>query len=91
MKSIRRMILFEYLYYVFKILFWSLIISFLINVLIYNGYFKQIGFSFYIPKEAILISIVFTLLFGIILMLYASEKIRHTRLSKETKNEISML
>lgn len=91
MKSIRRMILFEYLYYVFKVLFWALLFSFLVNMLIFHVYFKQIGFSFYIPKEAILISIIFTLLFGIILMFYASEKIRHSRLSKETKNEISML
>lgn len=91
MRSVRRMIFSELIFYGLKILMASIGLSLIANGIFYTFVFQPLGMHFHLEKGSIIISCVAIFIVSLILMLYASHKIRISKLSEEAKNEISLL
>ena len=91
MRSVRRMIFSELIFYGLKILMSSIVLSLIVNGLLYTFMFKPMGMHFHLEKTSIIVCCALILIVSIMLMLYASHKIRISRYSEEAKNEISLL
>ncbi|PXX77266.1 ABC transporter permease [Dielma fastidiosa] len=91
MRSVRRMIFSELIFYGLKILMSSILLSLIVNGLLYTFMFKPMGMHFHLEKTSIIVCCALILIVSIMLMLYASHKIRISRYSEEAKNEISLL
>lgn len=91
MRSVRRMIFSELIFYGLKILMASIVFSLIANGIFFTFVFKPLGMHFHLEKGSIMICCAAVFIISLLLMLYASHKIRVSKPSEEAKNEISLL
>ncbi len=91
MKNVRRMLAAEYLLYFVSVFACALICSQLLNMFVYHTFFASIGLKFFVPRNMMLIMFGAGILIGMLLILFASYKVKHFSYHQGLKNEISLL
>lgn len=91
MRSIRKMILGEILYYTLRIFVIAIPLGLSLNAIVYKLYLQELGYQFFIPQGSMLSIVIVFAVLDFILLVYTSEKIRKSRFINELKNEINQL
>lgn len=91
MRSIRKMIFSEILYYTLRIFVIGIPLGLSLNALIYKFYLQKSGFLFFVPQGSILSIVIVFAILDFLLLVYTSEKVRKSRFINELKNEINQL